>query len=175
MSTKRPKAGVGSTEATDRAGASRQLMGLGESWMVLRSRLAMKFLPGFLRELDHSSELSSSEKFARLLEREMDGSSESSSSEEFARLLERELDGSLVPSNSEEFARLIEIDIESAKKLMSHYKLYLVVDLDYTLLNSTYLNQMTVGEEYLRSQTDSLFFGSVTKLVALVSVAMFLT
>ncbi|KAM2843305.1 hypothetical protein COP1_026031 [Malus domestica] len=70
-------------------GASRQLMGLGESWMVLRSRLAVKILPGFLRELNCSSKLSSSEEFACLLERELDGSSEPSSNEEFARLLER--------------------------------------------------------------------------------------
>lgn len=42
------------------------------------------------------------------------------------------------------------------KYLLRHKKLYLVLDLDHTLLNSTTLLQMTAEEEYLKSQTDSL-------------------
>ncbi|KAM1260403.1 hypothetical protein ACFX2G_026423 [Malus domestica] len=60
---------LGAPRQSIELGASRKLMGLGESWMVLRSRLAGKNLPGFLRELNRSLELSSSEEFAQFLER----------------------------------------------------------------------------------------------------------
>ncbi|KAE8649005.1 RNA polymerase II C-terminal domain phosphatase-like 4 isoform X1 [Cucumis sativus] len=42
------------------------------------------------------------------------------------------------------------------KELLQRKKLILVLDLDHTLLNSTELRYLTVEEEYLRSQTDSL-------------------
>ncbi|KAB2633185.1 RNA polymerase II C-terminal domain phosphatase-like 4 [Pyrus ussuriensis x Pyrus communis] len=53
-----------------------------------------------------------------------------------------------------EVDRLRKIDL---KRAMRHKKLYLVLDLDHTLLNSTKLDRMTAEEEYLKSQTaDSL-------------------
>ncbi|KAF7154503.1 hypothetical protein RHSIM_Rhsim01G0035300 [Rhododendron simsii] len=42
------------------------------------------------------------------------------------------------------------------KKLLLQKKLYLVLDLDHTLLNSTRLVDLTPDEEYLKSQIDSL-------------------
>ncbi|KAK4594549.1 hypothetical protein RGQ29_018290 [Quercus rubra] len=42
------------------------------------------------------------------------------------------------------------------KNPLRHKKLYLVLDLDHTLLNSTGLRAMTSKEEHLKSQTDSL-------------------
>ncbi|KAM1046459.1 hypothetical protein ACFX13_026534 [Malus domestica] len=106
--------GLGAPRQPMGLGAPRKLMGLGESWMVLQSRLAVKNLPGFLRELDGSSKPCSIEEFARLLERELDGSSEPSSSEEFDHL-KRKLDGSSVLSSNEEFARLLEIDTKRSE------------------------------------------------------------
>ncbi|KAM1207566.1 hypothetical protein COP2_008385 [Malus domestica] len=125
--------------------------------MVLQSHLAVKNLPVFLREFWCCLAVKNLPGLLRLI---LKGTYSGFFVKYEFRLLEDSLSYDL-PCIT--------------KKLLSHYKLYLVVDLDYTLLNSTYLNQMTVGEEYLRSQTDSMFFGSVTKLVALVSVAMFLT
>ncbi|XVF47602.1 hypothetical protein PTKIN_Ptkin03bG0123100 [Pterospermum kingtungense] len=42
------------------------------------------------------------------------------------------------------------------KNLLRHKKLYLVLDLDHTLLNSTQLMHLTPEEEYLKGQSDSL-------------------
>ncbi|THG15097.1 hypothetical protein TEA_014014 [Camellia sinensis var. sinensis] len=53
----------------------------------------------------------------------------------------------------DESARLRNRDL---KNLFRHKKLYLVLDLDHTLLNSTRLVDLTPDEEYLKSQTDSL-------------------
>ncbi|KAL7224238.1 hypothetical protein ACSBR1_025659 [Camellia fascicularis] len=53
----------------------------------------------------------------------------------------------------DESARLRNRDL---KNLLRHKKLYLVLDLDHTLLNSTRLVDLTPDEEYLKSQTDSL-------------------
>lgn len=55
--------------------------------------------------------------------------------------------------NNDEIDRLRNTDI---KKSLHRKKLYLVLDLDHTLLNSTQLNHMTAEEEYLMSPTDSL-------------------
>ncbi|KAM1001616.1 hypothetical protein TB2_007976 [Malus domestica] len=54
---------------------------------------------------------------------------------------------------NEEIERVNKLGI---KKLLRHNKLYLVVDLDHTLLYFTDLNQMTAGEDYLQSQTDAV-------------------
>ncbi|KAM7484224.1 hypothetical protein LguiA_000233 [Lonicera macranthoides] len=54
---------------------------------------------------------------------------------------------------SGEIARLRNKDL---KHLLHHKKLYLVLDLDHTLLNSTRYMDITPEEEYLRSQTDPL-------------------
>ena len=42
------------------------------------------------------------------------------------------------------------------KHLLCHRKLYLILDLDHTLLNSTLLLHLTPEEDYLKSQADSL-------------------
>lgn len=54
---------------------------------------------------------------------------------------------------SDEIARLRDTDLKS---LLRHKKLYLVLDLDHTLLNSTRLLDLTPEELYLKNQTDSL-------------------
>ncbi|GAB2291665.1 RNA polymerase II C-terminal domain phosphatase-like 4 [Dionaea muscipula] len=54
---------------------------------------------------------------------------------------------------SDEITRLRNADV---KNLLSHRKLYLVLDLDHTLLNSTRLDDLTPVEEYLKDKTDSL-------------------
>ncbi|KAL6973831.1 protein-serine,threonine phosphatase [Sarracenia purpurea var. burkii] len=54
---------------------------------------------------------------------------------------------------NDEIARLRNKDF---KNLLRHKKLYLVLDLDHTLLNSTRLLDITPDEEYLKCQTDSL-------------------
>ncbi|XP_043813592.1 RNA polymerase II C-terminal domain phosphatase-like 4 isoform X4 [Manihot esculenta] len=54
---------------------------------------------------------------------------------------------------NDEIMRLRKTDM---KNLLRHKKLYLVLDLDHTLLNSTQLMHMTSEEEYLKSQIDSL-------------------
>ncbi|KAI3893907.1 hypothetical protein MKX03_024005 [Papaver bracteatum] len=54
---------------------------------------------------------------------------------------------------SEELARLRNKDLKS---LFCKKKLYLVLDLDHTLLNSTHFQHISPDEEYLKSQTDSL-------------------
>ncbi|KAL5840003.1 hypothetical protein ACOSQ4_012611 [Xanthoceras sorbifolium] len=54
---------------------------------------------------------------------------------------------------NDEIVRLRNTDM---KNLLRHRKLYLVLDLDHTLLNSTLLAHLTPEEEYLKSQTDSL-------------------
>ncbi|XAR66769.1 Phosphoprotein phosphatase [Bertholletia excelsa] len=54
---------------------------------------------------------------------------------------------------NDEIARLRNRDL---KNLLRHKKLYLVLDLDHTLLNSTRLVDMTADEGYLQSQIDSL-------------------
>lgn len=53
----------------------------------------------------------------------------------------------------DEIARLRNIDL---KNLLRHKKLYLVLDLDHTLLNSARLSDITVGEGYLNGQMDAL-------------------
>ncbi|PRQ21033.1 putative protein-serine/threonine phosphatase [Rosa chinensis] len=55
--------------------------------------------------------------------------------------------------NNDEIDRLCNTDI---KKSLNNKKLYLVLDLDHTLLNSTQLNHMTAEEEYLMRPPDSL-------------------
>ena len=54
--------------------------------------------------------------------------------------------------NKEEIARLRGAD----KNLLRLKKLYLVLDLDHTLLNSTQLFDLHPDEVYLMGQTDSL-------------------
>ncbi|GMY35638.1 RNA polymerase II C-terminal domain phosphatase-like 4 [Fagus crenata] len=54
---------------------------------------------------------------------------------------------------NDEIDRLRNTDM---KNLLRHKKLYLVLDLDHTLLNSTQLIHLTSEEEYLKSQSDSL-------------------
>ncbi|KAF5725871.1 RNA polymerase II ctd phosphatase putative isoform 1 [Tripterygium wilfordii] len=54
---------------------------------------------------------------------------------------------------NDEIVRLRATDM---KNLLRRKKLYLVLDLDHTLLNSTQLIHLTVEEEYLKEQTDSL-------------------
>eukprot|EP00258_Populus_trichocarpa_P029757 XP_024445776.1 RNA polymerase II C-terminal domain phosphatase-like 4 [Populus trichocarpa] len=54
---------------------------------------------------------------------------------------------------NDEIVRLRNTDM---KNLLRHKKLYLILDLDHTLLNSTQLMHMTLDEEYLNGQTDSL-------------------
>ncbi|PPS00507.1 hypothetical protein GOBAR_AA20153 [Gossypium barbadense] len=54
---------------------------------------------------------------------------------------------------NDEIVRLRGTDM---KNLLRHKKLYLVLDLDHTLLNSTQINHLTAEEEYLKSQSDSL-------------------
>ncbi|KAL4272804.1 hypothetical protein GQ457_13G028110 [Hibiscus cannabinus] len=55
--------------------------------------------------------------------------------------------------SNDEIVRLRSTDM---KNLLRHKKLYLVLDLDHTLLNSTQLNRLTSEEEYLKAQSDSL-------------------
>ncbi|KAM1128863.1 hypothetical protein ACFX13_039459 [Malus domestica] len=56
--------------------------------------------------------------------------------------------------HNDEIDRLRKIDF---KRALCHKKLYLVLDLDHTLLNSSKLDRMTAEEEYLKNQTaDSL-------------------
>ncbi|KAJ7979618.1 RNA polymerase II C-terminal domain phosphatase-like 4 [Quillaja saponaria] len=54
---------------------------------------------------------------------------------------------------NDEISRLRVTDM---KNLLRHKKLYLVLDLDHTLLNSTLLVHLTQEEGYLMTQTDSL-------------------
>ncbi|KAL4271790.1 hypothetical protein GQ457_13G028260 [Hibiscus cannabinus] len=54
---------------------------------------------------------------------------------------------------NDEIVRLRSTDM---KNLLRHKKLYLVLDLDHTLLNSTQLKHLTSEEEYLKAQSDSL-------------------
>lgn len=54
---------------------------------------------------------------------------------------------------NDEIVRLRRTDM---KNLLRQKKLYLVLDLDHTLLNSTRLMHITLEEEYLYSQIDSL-------------------
>ena len=53
---------------------------------------------------------------------------------------------------SDEISRLRDADVRT---LLRHKKLYLVLDLDHTLLNSTRLDDLSSEEDYLMSQTDS--------------------
>ncbi|XP_021729225.1 RNA polymerase II C-terminal domain phosphatase-like 4 [Chenopodium quinoa] len=53
---------------------------------------------------------------------------------------------------SDEISRLRNADV---KALLRRKKLYLVLDLDHTLLNSTRLEDINAEEEYLKGQTDS--------------------
>lgn len=55
--------------------------------------------------------------------------------------------------NNDEIVRLRNTDM---KNLLRHKKLYLVLDLDHTLLNSTQLVDLTSEEEYLKSEAESL-------------------
>ncbi|XP_054822636.1 RNA polymerase II C-terminal domain phosphatase-like 4 isoform X2 [Prosopis cineraria] len=55
--------------------------------------------------------------------------------------------------HNEEISRLRDTDM---KNLLRHKKLYLVLDLDHTLLNSTQLVDLNSEEVYLLNQTDSL-------------------
>ncbi|GAY40510.1 hypothetical protein CUMW_052470 [Citrus unshiu] len=54
---------------------------------------------------------------------------------------------------NDEIDRLRNTDM---KHLLRHRKLYLILDLDHTLLNSTLLLHLTPEEDYLKSQADSL-------------------
>ncbi|KAL2928485.1 RNA polymerase II C-terminal domain phosphatase-like 4 [Bienertia sinuspersici] len=54
---------------------------------------------------------------------------------------------------NDEISRLRNTDVRT---LLRRKKLYLVLDLDHTLLNSTRLDDMNLEEEYLKVQTDSL-------------------
>ncbi|XP_022761633.1 RNA polymerase II C-terminal domain phosphatase-like 4 isoform X2 [Durio zibethinus] len=54
---------------------------------------------------------------------------------------------------NDEIVRLRSTDM---RNLLRHKKLYLVLDLDHTLLNSTLLMHLTPEEEYLKAQSDSL-------------------
>ncbi|KAJ4709607.1 RNA polymerase II C-terminal domain phosphatase-like 4 [Melia azedarach] len=54
---------------------------------------------------------------------------------------------------NDEIDRLRSTDM---KNLLRHRKLYLILDLDHTLLNSTLLVHLNPEEEYLKSQADSL-------------------
>ncbi|CAA3025440.1 RNA polymerase II C-terminal domain phosphatase-like 4 [Olea europaea subsp. europaea] len=54
---------------------------------------------------------------------------------------------------NDEVARLRDKDF---KNLLRHKKLYLVLDLDHTLLNSTRLADVTIEERYLEGQRDTL-------------------
>lgn len=53
----------------------------------------------------------------------------------------------------EEIARVRNIDL---KNLLRHKKLYLILDLDHTLLNSARLSDITLEEGYLNGQMDAL-------------------
>ncbi|KAL8497675.1 hypothetical protein ACS0TY_021128 [Phlomoides rotata] len=55
--------------------------------------------------------------------------------------------------NPDEIARIRNIDLQ---KLLRHKKLYLVLDLDHTLLNSARLSDITVEEGYLNGRSDAL-------------------
>lgn len=55
--------------------------------------------------------------------------------------------------HNEEISRLRDSDM---KHLLRHKKLYLVLDLDHTLLNSTQLVDLNSEEVYLMTQADSL-------------------
>ncbi|KAF1887457.1 hypothetical protein Lal_00040511 [Lupinus albus] len=55
--------------------------------------------------------------------------------------------------HDEEISRLRNTDI---KNLLHHKKLYLILDLDHTLLNSTHLGHLSSEELHLLNQTDSL-------------------
>ncbi|XP_044472578.1 RNA polymerase II C-terminal domain phosphatase-like 4 isoform X2 [Mangifera indica] len=54
---------------------------------------------------------------------------------------------------NDEIVRLRNADV---KNLLRHRRLYLVLDLDHTLLNSILLAHLTPDEDYLKSQADSL-------------------
>ncbi|CAN1809623.1 RNA polymerase II C-terminal domain phosphatase-like 4 [Linum perenne] len=54
---------------------------------------------------------------------------------------------------NDEVERLRDID---TKSLLRHKKLYLILDLDHTLLNSTLLGHMVPEEEYLNDRLDSI-------------------
>ncbi|KAH8481832.1 hypothetical protein H0E87_029350 [Populus deltoides] len=70
---------------------------------------------------------------------------------------------------NDEIVRLRNTDM---KNLLRHKKLYLILDLDHTLLNSTQLMHMTLDEEYLNGQTDSLQDVSKGSLFMLSSMQM---
>ncbi|KAJ4959588.1 hypothetical protein NE237_026699 [Protea cynaroides] len=70
---------------------------------------------------------------------------------------------------TEEIARLRGVDL---KKLLRDKKLYLVLDLDHTLLNSTRLADLSSKEEYLKDHTDSLHDVSKGSLFRLDSIHM---
>lgn len=55
--------------------------------------------------------------------------------------------------NDQEISRLRNTDM---KDLLCHRKLYLVLDLDHTLLNSTLVVDLNSEEMHLTTQTDSL-------------------
>lgn len=55
--------------------------------------------------------------------------------------------------HDKEISRLRNTDM---KTLLRHKKLYLVLDLDHTLLNSTHLVHLSSEELHLVTQTDSL-------------------
>lgn len=62
----------------------------------------------------------------------------------------------------DEVARLREKDL---KNLLQHKKLYLVLDLDHTLLNSTRLSDISAEEEYLNNALPGVFSFSVFLLL----------
>lgn len=53
----------------------------------------------------------------------------------------------------DELARIRNIDLQ---KLLRNKKLYLVLDLDHTLLNSARLHDITMEEGYLNGQSNAL-------------------
>lgn len=71
---------------------------------------------------------------------------------------------------NDEVTRLRDRDLKS---LLRRKKLYLVLDLDHTLLNSARFMDITVEEEYLRSQTDPLQGALQGSLFRLDSMHMF--
>ncbi|XP_026431161.1 RNA polymerase II C-terminal domain phosphatase-like 4 isoform X2 [Papaver somniferum] len=72
--------------------------------------------------------------------------------------------------DSDELARLRDKDLKS---LLGKKKLYLVLDLDHTLLNSTHFHHISPDEEYLKSQIDSLHDLPNGNLFKLDSMRMF--
>lgn len=63
---------------------------------------------------------------------------------------------------NQEIVRLRNVDM---KNLLNRKRLYLILDLDHTLLNSTLLFHMTSEEDYLKSEAHSLLGTSPLPLI----------